>query len=55
MTKFVSPLAFASFFLSSSLFSQSPDSTSLKEVVIQATRAGERMPVPHNNFRSKAI
>jgi len=55
MTNFVRLLAFSPFFLSSSLFSQSPDSAALKEVVIQATRAGERTPVPHNNFRSEAI
>lgn len=55
MTRFVRILAFLPLFLSSYLFSQSPDSAALREVVIQATRAGERTPVPHNNFRSEAI
>ena len=55
MTRLVRFLAFAPLVLSSPLFSQTPDSASLREVVVQATRAGARTPVPHNNFKAEAI
>ena len=55
MTNFVRFLAFTPLLLPAALFSQTPDSAALKEVVIQATRAGTGTPVPHNNFKAEAV
>lgn len=47
---FVSPLTF---FAQNT--GQHPDSLLLRTVVIQATRAGERSPVPHSNFSAEKL